>query len=46
MTEMVLKFRDERNWASWHVPKNCAIGLTLEASEVAELFLWKTWKSE
>lgn len=42
MTEMVLRFRDDRNWAQFHTPKDCAIGLTLEASEVAELFLWKT----
>ncbi len=42
MTETVLKFRDDRDWKKFHTGKDCAIGLTLEASEVAELFLWKT----
>ncbi|NQV89678.1 MAG: nucleotide pyrophosphohydrolase [Parcubacteria group bacterium] len=42
MTEAILKFRSERDWEKFHKPKDCAISLTLEAAEVAELFQWKT----
>ena len=34
------KFRDDRDWAQFHDPKNLAISLQLEASEVLELFQW------
>ncbi len=37
----VLRFRDEREWARFHTPKNLAMGLGIEAGELAELFLWK-----
>lgn len=37
-----IRFRDERDWAQFHTPKNLALGLTVEAGELAELFLWKT----
>ncbi len=33
-------FRDARDWAQFHQPKNLAISLQLEASEVLELFQW------
>lgn len=41
VTEMVIKFRDERNWKQFHNPKDCAISLALEAAEVLEHFQWK-----
>lgn len=34
------RFSEERNWAQFHDPKNLAISLNLEASEVLELFQW------
>lgn len=33
-------FCDERDWSQFHDPKNLAISLNLEASEVLELFQW------
>jgi len=35
------KFRDERDWAQFHNPKDLALALSIEASELNELFLWK-----
>lgn len=34
-------FRDERDWKQFHDPKNLSIGLSVEAGELLELFLWK-----
>lgn len=36
-----LRFRDAREWARFHTPKNLAMGLSIESGEVAELFQWK-----
>jgi dCTP diphosphatase len=36
------EFRDERSWAKFHDPKNLAEAISIEASELLELFLWKT----
>jgi len=38
--ELVLKFRDDRNWRQFHNAKDLAISLSLEASELLELFQW------
>lgn len=35
------KFRDDRNWRQFHNPKDLAISLNLEASELLENFQWK-----
>ena len=35
-------FRDERDWAQFHNPKDMAIAISIEASELLEHFLWKT----
>jgi len=37
-----VRFRDERDWAQFHNPKDLALGLGIEAAELGELFLWKT----
>ncbi|MBI3830452.1 MAG: nucleotide pyrophosphohydrolase [Planctomycetes bacterium] len=34
-------FRDARNWAQFHDPKNLAAALSIEAAELQEVFLWK-----
>ncbi len=36
------RFRDERDWMQFHNPKDMAAALAIEASELQELFLWKT----
>lgn len=36
-----LAFRDARAWAPFHRAKDLAMGLTIEAGELLELFLWK-----
>lgn len=36
----VAEFRDNRDWKQFHSPKNIAMALSVEASELAELFLW------
>jgi NTP pyrophosphatase (non-canonical NTP hydrolase) len=41
ITEELRKFRDERDWAQFHNPKDLAIALNIETSELLELFLWK-----
>jgi len=38
----VLAFREKRNWEQFHNPKDLAISLSLEASELLENFQWKT----
>lgn len=40
--QKINKFRDERNWRPFHNEKDLAISITLEASELLELFQWKT----
>lgn len=37
----LLKSRDERDWEQFHDSKNLALALSIEASELNELFLWK-----
>lgn len=36
----IIRFRDERNWKQFHNPKDLAISLSLEASELLEIFQW------
>lgn len=38
--DMVLKFRDERDWKQFHNPKDLTISLCLEAAELLEIFQW------
>ena len=35
------KFRDERDWEQFHNPKDLSLAISIEASELLELFLWK-----
>lgn len=37
----IVKFRDVRDWKQFHNPKDLAISLILEASELLEHFQWK-----
>ncbi len=36
----IKKFSDDRDWSQFHDPKNLAISLNLEATEVLELYQW------
>ena len=36
----ILRFQKQRNWEQFQSPKNLAISLSLESSEVLELFQW------
>lgn len=39
--EKIKKFRDDRDWEQFHNSKDLAIAISIEASELLELFLWK-----
>lgn len=36
----IMNFRDERNWKQFHNPKDLAISISIEASELLEIFQW------
>ena len=38
--DMILKFRDDRDWKQFHNPKDLAISILLEAAELLEVFQW------
>ena len=38
--ELVKRFREERDWRQFHNPKDLAISINLEASELLEVFQW------
>lgn len=42
LQKAVIGFRDRRNWKQFHDVKNLSMGLSVEAAELQELFLWKT----
>lgn len=40
--EKINQFRDERDWRQFHKEKDLALSISLEASELLELYQWKT----
>lgn len=40
--EKIKKFRDDRDWMQFHDPKNMAISIIIEATELLEHFQWKS----
>ncbi len=45
MEDLIHKYRQfvkERNWETFHSPKNLAAALSVEASELLEIFMWLT----
>ena len=36
------QFRDDRDWKQFHNPKDLSLALSIEASKLLELFLWKS----
>lgn len=41
LTTRLVEFRDQRDWAKFHNPKDLALAINIETSELLELFLWK-----
>ena len=41
VVQELIKFRDDRDWQQFHDSKNLALAISIEASELNELFLWK-----
>jgi NTP pyrophosphatase (non-canonical NTP hydrolase) len=41
ITQALIAFRDARDWAQFHNPKDLALALNVESAELLELFLWK-----
>ena len=42
LTQALVKFRDERDWAQFHTLRNLIVSLNLEAAELLELTQWKS----
>ncbi|MDD3145982.1 MAG: nucleotide pyrophosphohydrolase [Candidatus Riflebacteria bacterium] len=40
LKSLVSEFVNERNWQNFHTPRNLAVSVTLEASELLEHFQW------
>ncbi len=40
--ELIIEFREERDWKQFHKIKDLLIGLNIEVGELQELFLWKS----
>ncbi|PJC68479.1 nucleotide pyrophosphohydrolase [candidate division WWE3 bacterium CG_4_8_14_3_um_filter_42_11] len=40
LQKIIVQFRDERGWKKHHKPKNLAISISIEASELLEHFQW------
>ena len=41
LKDLLIDFRDKRDWKQFHDPKNIAEAISIEAGELQELFLWK-----
>lgn len=41
LQEKYAEFKRERDWEQFHQPKNIAMSISIEASELMELFQWK-----
>ena len=44
LQKKVIEFRDARDWAEYHNPKDLAISSSLEAAELVEIFQCKDQK--
>ncbi len=40
----LIQFRNERDWAQFHNPKDLALAINVEAGELLEQFLWKPYE--
>ncbi|MBF5060069.1 nucleotide pyrophosphohydrolase [Candidatus Neptunochlamydia vexilliferae] len=42
MQEYSRRFIEDRDWTEFHTPKNIAMGISVEAAELLEIFQWLT----
>lgn len=42
LRKKIVAFRDERDWKKFHLPKDLALAMSIEVSEVLEHFRYKT----
>ncbi len=42
LTNMIIEFRDSRDWVKYHTPKNLALSLIIEIGELFELIQWQS----
>ena len=42
LTDELLRFRDERNWAQFHTLRHLIVSLNLKTAELLELTQWKS----
>lgn len=42
ITAEIRAFRDARDWRQFHSPKDLAVGITAEAGELLQHFVWQT----
>ncbi|MGI0149729.1 MAG: nucleotide pyrophosphohydrolase, partial [Thermoplasmata archaeon] len=41
LRERIAEFVKVRDWERFHIPKDLAIAISVEASELLEIFLWR-----
>ncbi|QVK21766.1 nucleotide pyrophosphohydrolase [Mycoplasmatota bacterium] len=41
LTQLLVKFRDDRDWKQFHTPENLSKSIMLEAAELLENFQWQ-----
>ena len=41
LSDILVRFRDDRDWKQFHNPKDLAVALSIEAGELLEAYLWK-----
>lgn len=41
LIERLRHFRDARDWAQFHTPKDLAVSVSIEAAELLEIFQWR-----
>jgi dCTP diphosphatase len=42
LTTEIRAFRDARDWKQFHAPKELAVGITVEAAELLQHFVWQS----
>lgn len=42
LKDIIIKFREDRDWKQFHKIKDLLLGLNIEVGELQELFLWKS----
>jgi len=42
LIDLIVEFRDKRDWGKYHTPRNLALSLVVEIGELFELLQWMT----